>query len=107
MEWMGWFCFILLMLYSSYPGKVTSLERKVARLERKQKGDVRMSQMIKDAIGKRCKFTQADNTQSTWIYTILDADDEWVKVTYTDKKQVSKTEIIRIDSIAKICLVSE
>lgn len=107
MEYMGLIGFIILIMYSSYPAKVRKLERKVARLESKQKGDLAMSKMISDAIGKKCKFTHEDGSQDAWIYTILDTDDEWVKVSYTDKKDVFKNEIIRIDSIIKFCLVAE
>lgn len=107
MEYMGFFCFVIIIMYSSYPAKVIKLERKVARLESKQKGDLTMSKMISDTIGKKCKFIHEDDSQDAWIYTILDTDDEWVKVSYTDKKGVFKTEIIRIDSVKKVCLVAE
>lgn len=107
MEYIGLFCLVLLIFYSSYPAKVIRLEHKVRKLESKQKGDLFMSKMINEAISKQCKFTHEDDSQDAWIYTILDADDERVKVSYTDKKAVFKTEIIRIDSIKKVCLMSE
>lgn len=39
MEYFGIFAFILVLAYSSYPGKVKHLEAVVKRLERKQKGE--------------------------------------------------------------------
>lgn len=66
-----------------------------------------MSKMITDLIGRRCKLTQEDGSRLAWMYTILDADDEWVKVSYAGKKGVSKTEIIRIDAIKKIDLIAD
>ncbi len=38
MEWAGWIAMIMLLYYSSYPGKVNKLECKVKKLERKQGG---------------------------------------------------------------------
>lgn len=105
LEMMGVLCLVILIFYASYPSKVIRLERKVARLENKQKGEFAMSKMIKDLIGNRCKLTYDDGSQFAWIYTILDTDDEWVKVTYEDKKGVSKTQIIRIDTIKKVDLI--
>lgn len=108
MEWAGWFCIIILILYSSYPAKVKRLERKVAKLENKQKGDFGMSKLMSDLIGKRCKILNENEYQSdAWIYTVLDVDDEWAKMTYTDKKGASKTVIMRIDSIKKVNLLPD
>ncbi len=37
---------------------------------------------------------------------VLDVDDEWVKITYKDKKDVTKTIIIRIESIDNIEIIN-
>lgn len=66
-----------------------------------------MSKLISDTIGKKCKITKEDGSQDAWIYTVLDADDEWVKVRYSNKKEEVKTEIIRIDLIKKVDLIAE
>jgi len=39
MEYLGAFAFIMMLVYSSYPGNVKHLEAKVKRMERKQKCD--------------------------------------------------------------------
>lgn len=107
MEWAGWACLLILVFYSSYPSKVKRLERKVGALEHKQKGDFQMSKMITALIGQQCRITNEDGSQLGFDYTILDADDEWVKVSYLDKKDILKTEIIRIDSIKKVSLAAK
>lgn len=107
MEWAGWFCLIILIMYSSYPSKVKRLECKVRALENKQKGDFSMSKLISELIGQRCKITNEDGSQNAWVYTILDVDDEWVKAQYANKKGVSNTVLIRIDAIKKVDLILE
>ncbi len=66
-----------------------------------------MSKLISDLIGKKCKITNEDGSQNAWIYTVLDVDDEWVKVSYSNKKDEVKTEIIRIDLIKKVDVLAE
>lgn len=107
MEWAGLVAVMILLVYSSYPGKVKKLERKVRMLEKKQKGESEMSKLLTDLVGKSCKITNEDGSQPGWLFTVLDTDDEWVKLTYTDKKGILRTEIRRIDSIKKIDLTAE
>ena len=70
-----------------------------------------MSKIISELIGRNCKIETDDalvfagNTEVKC--TILDADDEWIKFTYSDKKNVVKTKILRIDSIDNIELITE
>lgn len=107
MEWISWFCLIILIYYSSYPAKIKRIEKEVAKMKRKLNGGADMSRLIVELVGKKCKITNENGSQNSFIYTILDADDEWVKVSYTDKKDVVETEIIRIDSIKKVDLIAE
>lgn len=111
MEWVGWICFIILLCYSSYPDKVKRLESKVKKLERNQKGESQMSKIITGLIGETCKIKTeedlffADGTEAQC--KVIDADDEWIKFTYSDKKKNEITKILRIDSIENIELISE
>lgn len=111
MEILGWFAFIIMMFYSSYPGKVKKLEKKVKKLERIQKGDLQMSNIISALIGEKCKI----RTEEAVIFSgnidvvanVLDVDDEWIKFSFVDKKGVTKIKILRIESIDNIELISE
>ena len=103
MEYCGIIALVLLLCYSAYPGKVKRLESKVKRLEKKQKGDNYMSQLI---VGEQCTIKSeailnfAGKTELSC--TILDADDEWMKICYTDKKNKQVTKLLRIEAIDEI-----
>lgn len=81
--------------------RLDTLERKVKKLERNVNGGSKMSGIIKDLIGMECTFDGDDffNTRCT----VLDADDEWVKLIVHEKKK-DLTKIIRIDNIDSITL---
>lgn len=103
MEWIGWVVFIIILFYISYPGKVRKLESKVKKLQIKQKGDKKMSKIINDLIGKQCKIETEDLIiNDNFDCTVLDCDDEWIKITYTDKKNNVMTKILKIDAIDSI-----
>lgn len=81
--------------------RLDTLERKVKKLERNVNGGSKMSGIIKDLIGMECTIDGDDffNTSCT----VLDADDEWVKLIVHEKKK-DLTKIIRIDNIDSITL---
>lgn len=106
MEYLGCFAFILLLLYSSYPGKVKRLEAKVKRIERKQKGENTMSKLMNELVGKDCKIKSEDAFSlvgnDELLCRVLDADDEWIKVQFTDKKKKQLTKLLRIEHIDEV-----
>ena len=109
LEWAGWIAMIMLLYYSSYPGKVNKLECKVKKLERKQGGKSKMSKIINDLVGKNCKI-ESDNLSydiENDTCMILEADDEWIKISYIDSKKVTITKILRIESIETVELINE
>lgn len=81
--------------------RLDALERKVKKLERNVNGGSKMSGIIKDLIGMECTI------DGDGIYghscTILDVDDEWVKLIVHEKKSDS-TMIVRLDNIDSITL---
>ncbi len=81
--------------------RLNTLERKVKKLERNVNGGSKMSGIIKDLIGMECTI-DGDGFFSTRC-TILDVDDEWVKLIVHEKKK-ELTKIIRIDNIDSITL---
>ena len=81
--------------------RLNTLERKVKKLERNVNGGSKMSGIIKDLIGMECTI-DGDGFFSTRC-TILDVDDEWVKLIVHEKKK-ELTKIIRIDKIDSITL---
>ena len=81
--------------------RLDTLERKVKKLERNANGGSKMSGIIKDLIGMECTI-DGDGFFSTRC-TILDVDDEWVKLIVHEKKKDS-TMIVRLDNIDSITL---
>lgn len=98
MEWIG---FVALALVLYYLEKVEKLEKKMKKLNQKQKGGNPMSKMIMDLIGHRCKLYTDEalsiNGKTYIDCLILDADEDWIKFSYTDKKNEEKTTILRIE----------
>lgn len=81
--------------------RLDALERKVKKLERNVNGGSKMSGIIKELIGRECTI-DGDGFFSTRC-TILDVDDEWVKLIVHEKKKDS-TMIVRLDNIDSITL---
>ena len=79
--------------------RLDTMERKVKKLERNANGGSKMSGIIKDLIGMECTI-DGDGFFSTRC-TILDVDDEWVKLIVHEKKKDS-TMIVRLDNIDSI-----
>ena len=106
MEWFGIVALLLMLCYSAYPGKVKRLETKVKRLEKKQRGVAYMSKLINDLVGKQCIirsefiFSFAGKTELSC--KIIDADDEWIKICYTKKKDKQVVKLMRIENIDSI-----
>lgn len=86
------------------PEKVKRLEKQVKRLKQNGKGEIVMSKMFEELKGKSCKITFTSGVQIL-TYTVLDIDEDWVKLVSTDKKGIEKTEIVRIEDISKVELV--
>lgn len=106
MEWFGMVAFIMVICCISYPEKVKRLEATVKRLERKQKGENSMSKLINELIGKECKIKSDDAFalvgSDEVVCSVLDADDEWIKIQFIDKKKNTITKLLRIENIDEI-----
>ncbi len=90
MVWFGIAALLLLLYYSSYLRKIKHLEMKVKQLEKKQRGATYMSKLINSLVGKQCIIRSdsflgfAGKTEVSC--KIVDADDEWLRICYTEKK---------------------
>jgi hypothetical protein len=108
--WVGVIFLMIIIFYCDYPAKVRKLEKKVKKLERNEKGDLPMSKIISGLVGEKCKIQMEENflgigTES--IVDVLDTDDEWIKISFVDKKGNTRVQILRIETIKNIELVSE
>ena len=111
MEWIGLVALVIVLCYSSYPGKVKRLEATVKRLERKQRGDDSMSKLISELKNKECMVKSDDVLQ--WVGNpeikclVLDSDDEWIKIRFTNKKDKQITKLLRIENVDEIEVIEE
>ena len=111
MEWIGLVALVIVLCYSSYPGKVKRLEATVKRLERKQRGDDSMSKLISELKNKECMVKSDDALQ--WVGNaeikclVLDSDDEWIKIRFTNKKDKQITKLLRIENVDEIEVIEE
>lgn len=80
--------------------RIARLERKIRQIENKNNGGNEMSKIIKDLVGMDCTL---DVEYSECKCTIVDVDEDWVKIIEHEKKK-DTTKIIRIDSIDSITL---
>lgn len=111
MEWFGLAALALVLCYSAFPGKVRRLEAMVKRLERKQRGENGMSKLINELMHKNCKIKTENALQlvgsSELTCRVLDADDEWIKVCFNDKKNNEIVKLLRIEDIEEVELVGD
>lgn len=104
MEWIGVLSFLMVLCYSDLPQKVKRLEAQVKKCQLEKKGGKEMSKLISELVGKKCTIiTFGKAAQLTGVTklncTVLEADEEWIKISYTEKKGNIKTKILRIDEI--------
>ncbi len=104
MQYLGIVALILAIYGIANLGKVKKLARRVKSLEKKHDGKEKgeISRMFEGLVGKTCKISVCDDFASVKTYQILEADDEWLKVSSTNKKGVTKTEMIRVDRIDSV-----
>ncbi len=79
--------------------KIKKLKNKLKKYE---KGVTDMSKIINELIGKKCKLGIMGINGEV---TVLDADDEWIKFEYTDKKGKKCVKIQPIDELSEIELL--
>ena len=94
--------FLAIMLFLSIMGKFKRLQSKVKRLDKKVKGENQMSQLIQKMLNQVAKITFDSSFETAYTWTILEVDDDWVKLQRTDKKGKVFTKIVRLDDIKSI-----
>ena len=99
---MMWIVFILFMIffYSNNSKKIKKLENKIKKLERKEKGNIEMSRLLQEMIGKKPIITGVYIGTDNW--EVVDVDEEWVKLRRVDKKGKEKFKLQRIEDIQTV-----
>ena len=114
MEWMALCIAIYLWAkLSELEKKVKKYEKmlKVQKLKKVKKGEMDMSKIIGELVGKKCKLKIIRDVYledyDKLECDILEVDEEWIKFTYTNKKKEVKTRIIRIDAVEHVDVLAE
>lgn len=106
MEFFGVMAFILVLSYSDYPSKTKKIARELKRLKRKLKGENEMSKLLSELVGKDCEIKMEEDTISfastDLICTVVDVDDEWLKVILKNQKDKLVEKLIRVENIESI-----
>ena len=99
---MMWVVFILFMIffYSNNSKKIKKLENKIKKLERKEKGNIEMSRLLQELIGKNP--TIVGQVFGTSLWEVVDVDEEWIKLRSVDKKGKEKFKLQRIEDIQTV-----
>ena len=97
----GWIFFpFLVLIYSSQSKKIKRLEKRLKVIERKEKGNIDMSRLLKELIGKSPTiFGQVFGTDN---WEVVDVDEEWVKLRRVNKKGKEKFKLQRIEDIQTV-----
>lgn len=115
MEYLGVFAFIMVISYMGLPGKVNHLETKVKRLNKvlliNNKGESIMSKLINDLVGKKCVIKSdigLEMFSNDMIECkVLEADEDWIKIEYNEKKGNLVTMLMRVDNIDNVEILDE
>lgn len=99
----GW---LALILAAASVSKINKIESKIKRLERLSKGDKTMSEILTGLKNKKCKLVSDEflkmKLNREYECTIIDVDDEWLKIALIDKKGINKNYILRIENIERV-----
>ena len=98
--WVWIFFPFLVLIYSSQSKKIKWLEKRLKVIERKEKGNIDMSRLLKELIGKKPTiFGQVFGTDN---WEVVDVDEEWVKLRRVNKKGKEKFKLQRIEDIQTV-----
>lgn len=100
MMWVVVFILFMIFFYSNNSKKIKKLENKIKKLERKEKGNIEMSRLLQEMIGKKPIITGVYIGPDNW--EVVDVDEEWVKLRSVDKKGKEKFKLQRIEDIQTV-----
>ena len=96
-----WILFpFLVLIYMSQSKKIKRIEKRLKVIERKEKGNIEMSRLLQEMIGK--KPTIIGELFGTNFWEVVDVDEEWGKLRYVDKTGKEKIKLQRIEDIQTV-----
>ena len=101
-----WFLFHLaFVLWIESFSKLKRMRRRIKTLEKNRKGDKKMSRFLKEMIGKRPTIKGELSEIKDWF--VMDVDEDWVKLSKTNKKGQKETKLMRIEDIRSVELLED
>ena len=98
--WVWIFFPFLVLIYTSQSKKIKRLEKRLKAIERKEKGNIEMSRLLQELIGKTPTILGQIFGTDNW--EVVDVDEEWVKLRRVDKKGKEKFKLQRIEDIQTV-----
>ena len=98
--WVWIFLPFLVLIYSSQSKKIKRLEKRLKVIERKEKGHIEMSRLLKELIGKNPTIVGELFGTNNW--EVVDVDEEWVKLRRVDNTGKEKFKLQRIEDIQAV-----
>ena len=98
--WVWIFFPFLVLIYMSQSKKIKRLEKRLKVIERKEKGNIEMSRLLQELIGKNP--TIVGQVFGTSLWEVVDVDEEWVKLRHVDKNGKEKFKLQRIEDIQTV-----
>ena len=98
--WVVVFILFMIFFYSNSSKKIKKLENKIKKLERKEKGNIDMSRLLKELIGRTPVIVGQLFGTDNW--EVVDVDEEWVKLRSVDKEGKEKFKLQRIEDIQTV-----
>lgn len=80
--------------------KLRRMQGRVKSIEKYRKGEKTMSRFLKEMIGKKPMITSELIGTNDWL--VVDVDEDWVKLSKTDKKGQTRTKLMRIEDIRSV-----
>ena len=101
-----WFLVPMILFFGiDSSSKLRRMQGRVKSLERNRKGEKTMSRFLKEMIGKKPMITRELIGTNDWL--VVDVDEDWVKLSKTDKKGQKKTKLMRIEDIRSVELLEK
>lgn len=107
---MNWIILLgLVVIYWSFDGKIEKLNKLLKKQNRQNQEGKGMSKVIQGLVSKKCLI----NTDEALTLvgkaeiegTILETDEEWIKLEYLDKNNEKKISAFRIDSVNYLSVI--
>lgn len=98
--WVVVFILFMIFFYSNNSKKIKRLEKRLKVIERKEKGNIDMSRLLQELIGKNP--TIVGQVFGTSLWEVVDVDEEWVKLRHVDKNGKEKFKLQRIEDIQTV-----